>query len=64
MTWTGRHFDYIEDTEDDGIDRVAPIAVVRKFIEACDTDHELVMARKKRSGWTLPNLNQLWHNGH
>ena len=64
MSWTGKHFDYIEDTEDDGIDRVAPIAVVRKFIEACDTDHELVMARKKRSGWTLPNLNQLWHNGH
>lgn len=64
MTWAGRHFDYIEDPEDDGIDRAAPYAVVRKFIDACDADHELVMARKKRAGWTLPNLSRLWHDGH
>ena len=63
MTWTGRHFDFIEDPDDDGIDRVAPYVVVRKFIDACDADHELVMARNKRAGWTLPNLGRLWHNG-
>ena len=63
MSWTGKHFDYIEDPEDDGIDRVAPYAVLRKFIDACDADHELSVARKKHvSGIRLPDLSR-WFRG-
>jgi len=60
MSWKGKHLEPTDKgTEDELVeDHPAPYSVLMKLIEACDQDHALAVARKKKvstTAWPWPS---------
>jgi len=63
MIWKGKHLEPTDKGAEEEVEEEhqAPYNVLMKLIEACDLDHALVMARKKKvSTFTWPWPTRWW----